>query len=217
MVLYEVLLQIFRISRLPPFLTSNLFSNTLSGEGHKAAKEKVRAEGTNSVAKVIGVSKLKGKYESYESKRQLCNSYDLFVADERVLPSLPKLLGKTFFKKKKQPVPVKLTGKDWAAQVRKACEATYLYLAGGSSLSVRVARSSQEEKECVENVMAVLETAVEKLPGKWKGIKALYMKTAESVALPVWQSEVEVEEKNVEEEESAGADVEKKKVKATKK
>lgn len=40
------------------------------------------------------------------------------------------LAGKTFFKKKKQPVPVRLTGKDWAAQIRKACEATYLFWSG---------------------------------------------------------------------------------------
>jgi hypothetical protein len=42
---------------------------------------------------VVGVSKLKAKYESHEAKRQLCNSYDMFAADERILPSLPKLLG----------------------------------------------------------------------------------------------------------------------------
>ena len=43
-------------------------------------------------------------------------------------PDLPA--GKSFFKKKKQPVPVRLTGKDWAAQIRKACEATYLFWSG---------------------------------------------------------------------------------------
>ena len=35
----------------------------------------------------------RAKYESAEAKRQLCNSYDLFVADDRILPSLPKLIG----------------------------------------------------------------------------------------------------------------------------
>ncbi len=45
------------------------------------------------VAKVIGLSKLKGKYEPFEAKRKLCNSYDLFVADDRAVPSLPKLIG----------------------------------------------------------------------------------------------------------------------------
>ena len=43
--------------------------------------------------KVIGISKLKAKYESHEAKRNLCSEYDLFLADNRVLPVLPKLLG----------------------------------------------------------------------------------------------------------------------------
>lgn len=45
------------------------------------------------MAKVIGASKLRTKYESHEAKRALCNAYDLFLADERVLPSLSQLLG----------------------------------------------------------------------------------------------------------------------------
>ena len=48
--------------------------------------------------------------------------------------------GKTFFKKKKQPVPVDLRGKDWAAQISAACAATYMFLSGGTSLSIRQAR-----------------------------------------------------------------------------
>ena len=65
----------------------------MAGEGHKAAKLRVKQQKVAGVAKVIGVSKLKGKYEPYEAKRQLCNSYDLFIADDRVVPSLPKLIG----------------------------------------------------------------------------------------------------------------------------
>lgn len=64
-----------------------------AGEGHKAAKLRVKQQKVAGVAKVIGVSKLKGKYEPFEAKRQLCNSYDLFLADDRVVPSLPKLIG----------------------------------------------------------------------------------------------------------------------------
>ena len=50
---------------------------------------------------MIGISKLREKYKAYEQKRQLCDLYDVFVADERIVPALPKLLGKTFFEKKK--------------------------------------------------------------------------------------------------------------------
>jgi len=50
---------------------------------------------------VIGISKLRKKYIPYEAKRNLCDSYDLFLTDERVLPLLTKALGKYFFEKKK--------------------------------------------------------------------------------------------------------------------
>jgi hypothetical protein len=38
-----------------------------------------------SVARVIGVSKLKTKFKQYEAKRVLCSSYDLFLADDRLV------------------------------------------------------------------------------------------------------------------------------------
>jgi hypothetical protein len=132
-----------------------LFVKDHKGEGHKEGKEKVKAfEGNGGVTKVIGISKLRTKYESHEAKRwergaahacmeaqpssmlggccwkpcclgnvhvlfsmqsdtsssrgilipllppcrQLCKLYDIFLADERILPSLPKLIGKSFFK-----------------------------------------------------------------------------------------------------------------------
>ena len=53
----------------------------------------MKQEKVAGVAKVIGISKLKTKYEPFEAKRQLCNSYDMFVVDDRVVPSLPKLIG----------------------------------------------------------------------------------------------------------------------------
>ena len=73
-----------------------LNASSVTGEGHKAAKLRVKQQKVAGVAKVIGVSKLKGKYEPFEAKRQLCNSYDLFIADDRVVPSLPKLIGTTY-------------------------------------------------------------------------------------------------------------------------
>jgi ribosome biogenesis protein UTP30 len=50
---------------------------------------------------VIGLSKLRANYKQYEAKRQLKDSYDLFLADVRILPMLPRLLGKKFFLSKK--------------------------------------------------------------------------------------------------------------------
>lgn len=163
-----------------------LFVKDHKGEGHKASKAKVKAEKIPGIAKVLGLSKLKEKYESHEKKRQLCNSYDLFLADDRILPSLPKYLGKTFFKKKKQPIPVKLAGKDWAGQVKKACNCTYMHM-NGSSMTIRVARASHSQEECEENVMETITHACKKIPGGFKAVQSLYMKSVDSVALPILQ------------------------------
>lgn len=158
------------------------------GEGHTAAKKRVKETEGSKVAKVVGLSKLKTKYEAYESKRRLCDEYELFCADERVIPMLPKLLGKTFFKKKKQPIPVDLTKSDWSTQIKKACNATYMYPASGSSLSIRVAKSSFSTPQCAANVAAAIQSVAAHVPKKWSGVQALYLKTADSVSLPIYQT-----------------------------
>ncbi len=178
------------------------------------------------ISKVVGVSKLRTKYEAPEAKRQLCSLYDIFLADERIIPSLPKLLGnfashatyqfaacaepistlfignlailarasfhfkswlpcyqcfcavlpplevcrrysvftcaclgvfwrsdilllvfylagKTFFRKKKQPIPVDLTTRDWGKRVKDAVQATYLFKPTGNSVSIKYAAQAQ--------------------------------------------------------------------------
>ena len=45
------------------------------------------------------------------------------------------------------------------------------YAAGGSSLTIKVARSSQTEQQCVENTLAAIKAAVEKMPRKWEGLQ----------------------------------------------
>ena len=52
----------------------------------------------------MGVDKLKGKFRPFEARRQLLQDHDLFLADDRVVPMLPKLLGKIFFNAKKYEV-----------------------------------------------------------------------------------------------------------------
>lgn len=61
------------------------------------------------VTRVIGVEKLRAKYNQYEAQRQLLSEHDVFLADERIISRLPKLLGKTFYRSTtKRPVPVLL-------------------------------------------------------------------------------------------------------------
>ena len=64
---------------------------------------------SNRIRRVIDVKKLEKKYHSFESKRLLMESHDLFLADDRIVTYLPKILGKTFYKTtSKRPIPLRL-------------------------------------------------------------------------------------------------------------
>eukprot|EP00123_Amoebidium_parasiticum_P009268 comp19374_c0_seq1/m.22334 comp19374_c0_seq1/g.22334 ORF comp19374_c0_seq1/g.22334 comp19374_c0_seq1/m.22334 type:complete len:242 (-) comp19374_c0_seq1:498-1223(-) len=141
------------------------------------------------VSKVLGISKLREKHsKSHEQKRQLLSQYDVFLADARVLPLLPPLLGKKFFEKKKQPVPVDLTKKDISKEISKAINATYLYLGLGACVAVRIAHTGQTEDEIVANIVQGMDAIAEKIPKKWRTVQSVHIKTSESVALPVYAS-----------------------------
>ena len=158
-----------------------------AGEGSTAAKARVAADPSRcGVAKVIGYSKLKSNYKAHEARRRLCASYDLFLSDDRILPLLPKLLGKAFFKKKKQPIPVDLAREDWGAAVRRATSGAYFFVSAGGCSAVRVARAGQTPEEVAANALAAAEGVAARIPKGWKGIRAMYLKTNASVALPIY-------------------------------
>uniref|UniRef100_A0A0B7JM66 Ribosomal protein L1 n=1 Tax=Bionectria ochroleuca TaxID=29856 RepID=A0A0B7JM66_BIOOC len=59
------------------------------------------------ITRVVGLSKLKAKFSQYEAQRKLLSEHDIFLADDRIINRLPKVLGKTFYKSTlKRPVPV---------------------------------------------------------------------------------------------------------------
>jgi ribosome biogenesis protein UTP30 len=158
-----------------------------AGEGSAAAKARVAADPARcGVAKVIGYSKLKANYKAHEARRRLCASYDLFLSDDRILPLLPKLLGKAFFKKKKQPIPVDLAREDWGAAVRRATSGAYFFVSAGGCSAVRVARAGQTPEEVAANALAAAEGVAARIPKGWKGIRAMYLKTNASVSLPIY-------------------------------
>lgn len=64
-------------------------------------KDLLETQNIRFVSKVVGLEKLKGKHKPFDRRRLLLNTHDIFLADERVIPLLPGLLGKGFFKAKK--------------------------------------------------------------------------------------------------------------------
>ena len=57
--------------------------------------------GIKFINRVVDTEKLGGKWKPFEARRNLLRENDLFLCDERVVPSMPRLLGKIFFDAKK--------------------------------------------------------------------------------------------------------------------
>lgn len=147
---------------------------------------------SQNIQRVIGIEKIKSKYHSFESKRQLLGEYDVFLADDRVITYLPTLLGKTFYKSgAKRPIPVTIEGRrqnvdeagnkrqklseggtkvtkadvspaELAAEINKALTSALVHLAPSTTTAVKVGTASQEPAQLQANVEAVVNGLVEK-------------------------------------------------------
>ncbi|KAJ6881467.1 hypothetical protein NC651_028143 [Populus alba x Populus x berolinensis] len=156
-----------------------------SGLNKDAAKKKIQNDNIP-ISKIIKISKLKTDYRPFKAKRKLCDSYDMFFADKRVVPLLPKmLLGKQFFKKKKISMTLDLKHQNWKEQIDKACGSTLLFLRTGTCSVVKVGRVSMSREEISKNVMAAINGIAEIVPRKWGGIRSFHLKLLDSLALPL--------------------------------
>ena len=64
-------------------------------------KDLLERQGIKFISRVVGVEKLKGKFKAFEARRLLLKENAMFLADERVIPLLPRLLGPKWFDAKK--------------------------------------------------------------------------------------------------------------------
>ncbi|KAF8110691.1 hypothetical protein N665_0079s0010 [Sinapis alba] len=181
-----------------------------SGLTKEDAMKKIESENIP-ITKVLKLSKLKTDYKAFEAKRKLFDSYDMFFADRRVIPMLPRLIGKKFFVQKKIPLPVDLKHKNWKQQIEKGCGSAMFFVRTGTCSVVKVGKLSMESDEIVENVMVTLNGVIEILPSQWKYVRSLHLKLSESVSLPIYQSVPELKLKIDAFDEKSVAKEEKKK------
>ncbi|KAF7859550.1 hypothetical protein EAF04_008631 [Stromatinia cepivora] len=182
------------------------------------------AELSKRITKVVGVDKLKKKYKQYEAQRKLFAEHDIFVADDRIITLLPKLLGKNFYKSTtKRPIPVSIQAeapksegkriarakgedapksaepKKIAAEIEKAISSALLTLSSSTNSAIRIGYASWDAAKLAENLEVVVNTVIEKyIPKKWRGVRAIHVKGPETMALPIWLAdELWVEDEDV--------------------
>ncbi|KAF2154407.1 ribosomal protein L1 [Myriangium duriaei CBS 260.36] len=144
------------------------------------------------IAKVIGLEKVKARYKSFEARRQLVSEYDIFLADDRTVTQLPKLLGKVFYHGgAKRPIPINLQGKkdrndekgekrkplvqggtkairdapnpeSVAREIERALSSALVHLSPGTNTSVKVGTTRMSAEQVQANIDAVVAGMVAK-------------------------------------------------------
>ncbi|KAG9318291.1 ribosomal protein L1p/L10e family-domain-containing protein [Chiua virens] len=135
-----------------------------------------------------------GKIQGFEARRLLLKESALFLADERVVPLLPRLLGSKWFDAKKQPIPVCLTRKDLKGELERAIESSYMHQNRGTCTSVKIAVLSHTPKQVQVNLETALPAIASHIKGGWDNIQSLHIKTSTSVSLPIWTCDLGDEE-----------------------
>jgi len=90
------------------------------------------------VKKVLTLDSLRKKHSRFQQRRELLQKYDIFMADDRILPMLTAALGKDFVKAKKLPLPICITRKEALPfAIQKNLSATYMTVSRGTSITVK--------------------------------------------------------------------------------
>mmetsp|Transcript_19749 Transcript_19749/g.67821 ORF Transcript_19749/g.67821 Transcript_19749/m.67821 type:complete len:466 (+) Transcript_19749:42-1439(+) len=170
-------------------------------DGTRAAKRARRADPVRSagagaagdktqVEKVISLAKLRTSYARFQARRELRDSYDLFFADERILPMLGKALGSTFFTKKKQPISLNCTRPEsLPGQISAALKSATVVLRSGTCVSVALAHTDMDLDAVVDNVLAGCNDLIKShIPKKWSNVQSVSLKLPQSTSLPIYSS-----------------------------
>jgi len=152
-------------------------------------KDMVSTAGIKGVEEFIPLIRLKREFREFETKRKLCDSYDLFLCDDRVAKFLPKLLGKTFYQKKKMPINVKLDAKHVKSSFHRVLNSVHGLITGaGSSQSMTVSHSGLTAEQTAANIIEVVKRLVTIIPGGWTNLRNLYITTTNTTSVPIFVS-----------------------------
>ena len=168
------------------------------------------------ITKIVGYTKLKAKYYSFESRRELLSEHDIFLADDRIITRLPATLGKVFYKgTAKRPIPIhiaqenRIEGKRVktekqrvskeekhasvasptivAKEIEKALNCVPVSLKPGMHVSITVGNTRFTPEKLAENIFVVTREVIERHVVKgWKNVKSIQIKSPNSMGISIW-------------------------------
>lgn len=147
----------------------------------EVAEKKIKEEGLP-ISKVFELSKLRADYGKGKDFIKLRRSFDFFMASKSVFPAVSEF----YFAIRDRTIPVDLTHKHWREELELACSLTHISIRHSCRVA-KVAMVSQTSKEIVENIVAVIDSLVSKIPEKWNNISSMNLISSHCVC-PLYQS-----------------------------
>ncbi|CAL1604823.1 unnamed protein product [Knipowitschia caucasica] len=165
--------------------------NMTADQTQRFYKKLLEQSGDKCITEVIPFNTLKKEYKPFEAKRRLLGNFNLFLSDDRIRRLLPSHIGRHFYERKKEPTCVNLQSKNLARDIQRIVQGTTLKITNkGCCCMARVAHSGMTADEVTDNILAAFQTVMEKMRMKGPAIKIIHLKSLDSVALPIYTSDL---------------------------
>jgi len=125
----------------------------------------------------------KNKRES----RKVINTYDFFLADTKLMPTVGKVLGQLLGPRGKMPTPIPFNA-PVEALLERFRTSVGVKVKGSLSLSCKIGEESMEDADLAANANAVAATIEKKLPNGDKNIRKIMIKTTMGKAIRLEQA-----------------------------
>lgn len=155
-------------------------------------QDMVDKAGVGSIIKqIMPIKQLKLEFRPYEIKRKLACSFDMFLADKSLHEVLfnGSQLGKEFQKRRKMPIEIEINPETLRSTVEEIIHSTMIRLNGkGTMIDINAFLSSHSVPQAMENLEALRVEFMKVVPGGEPNIKSMFLKTTNSVAVPLFQA-----------------------------
>ena len=125
---------------------------------------------------VMDQAQLDGYGGSKRDAKKLARSYDFFLADTALMPRIGKILGQALGPKGKIPTPVPPNA-PVEAMITRMRTAVRVRSRGSLGVMSKAGDSTLTEAQISENILAVVNAVVKKLPNGDKNIRTIMVKT----------------------------------------
>jgi len=135
---------------------------------------------------LLSLSQLMSEYRTYDDRRKLCHTYDVFIADKRLRGKITHSLGKEFVLNKKIPFVIDVT-KNVRKNFRRVFKLTRTTLTPSTlKFKVKIGRLNQPADHLLANLRAVKKSLAKLMPGKWDNVRSAYVSVPACYELPIY-------------------------------